>query len=135
MARMIWFDLDGTCADLYGEKNWRNDLDNENTAPYANARVLINEQQLLDLISAGYTLGVISWTSRNGSERYNKAVRKVKKEWLREHYPQVVFEHIHIVKYGTPKYRFMISENDVLIDDELQNRQEWKGQAFHPNIF
>ena len=36
----INFDMDGTIADLYGEENWLDDLINERTTPYANAKPL-----------------------------------------------------------------------------------------------
>ena len=30
----IYFDMDGTIADLYGVENWLNDLRTERTTPY-----------------------------------------------------------------------------------------------------
>ena len=127
----IWLDMDGTIANLYvGE--WLNDIRHENTRPYENAERLVDEQILLDLQNAGHQFGIISWTAKFGTTEYNKAVRRAKVEWLKRNYPQINFEHIHIVKYGTPKYRFMMNNNDILVDDELQNRVAWKGLAVEP---
>lgn len=33
MEKMIWFDMDGTIADLYGVENWLEDLRNEVARP------------------------------------------------------------------------------------------------------
>ena len=82
----IFFDLDGTIANLYGVEGWLEDLLHEDVRPYAEARPLVNLSRLArllnKLIHEGYTVNVISWTSRNGSAEYNKAVEKVKVQWL-----------------------------------------------------
>lgn len=134
MKKMVWLDMDGTIAQLY-KGEWLAKLIAEDVAPYAEADPMMDEADLQALLDAGYTLGIISWTSKNGSTEYNKAVRKTKIEWLRRNYPTIEFEHIHIVKYGTPKYKFMTSPFDVLIDDEEHNRNEWKGVAYAPFLF
>ena len=36
--RTIYFDMDGTIADLYGNENWLDYLEHEMTKPYRNAR-------------------------------------------------------------------------------------------------
>ena len=38
MKKTIWFDLDGTIANLYGVDGWLPMLRAENPAPYGNAR-------------------------------------------------------------------------------------------------
>ena len=39
--KAFWFDMDGTIANLYGEKDWLQKLNNKDTAPYANAKPLV----------------------------------------------------------------------------------------------
>lgn len=131
---MIWLDMDGTIANLY-KGAWLEDIINEDVRPYAIADRLVEEAKLMELIEQGYSLGIISWTAKNGSKDYNKAVRKTKVEWLKTNYPNVKFEHIHIVKYGTKKAYFKMSETDILIDDEKPNRENWNGEAVDPNRF
>ena len=46
MEKAIYFDMDGTIADLYGVDGWLDDLMNESTRPYAAAAPLLNMQQL-----------------------------------------------------------------------------------------
>ena len=68
----ICFDMDGTIADLYGVENWLEYLLEENVKPYKIAKPLVNmsalARRLNKLQRKGYEIGVISWTSKGGSE-------------------------------------------------------------------
>ena len=134
MTRMVInFDMDGTIANFYGQENWLDDLINENTRPYANAKPLVNmnalAKRLNHLQALGYEIGIISWLSKNGSVGYNEQVTRVKMQWLAKHLHSVNFNHITIVEYGTPKENYS-NGNDVLFDDEKPNRDNWNGMAF-----
>ena len=136
--RTIWWDMDGTIANLYAVENWLPKLRAEDATPYAEARVLWNMRQLARLMNKvqlmGYQLGIISWTAKNGTESYNEAVAKAKLSWLGQHLASVRFDKIIITKYGTPKADFMNTDDDILFDDELPNREAWKGEAFEPEM-
>jgi hypothetical protein len=82
----------------------------------------------------GYKLGIISWTSKGGSDSYNEAVKQAKVEWLKKHLTSVNWDSICVVSYGTPKSLVMETEDDILFDDEEQNRDAWLGQAFEPEM-
>lgn len=130
MVKMIWFDMDGTLANFYGVNGWLDDLMAENTRPYEIAKG-INlapiARQLRRLSKNGYKFGIVSWTSKGGSEKFNSEVAEVKKVWLKKHLPSVEFEQIVILPYGTPKSKV---GNGILFDDEIGNRTEWKGVAY-----
>ena len=132
MNKAIYFDLDGTIADLYGVEGWLDDLIAENTRPYAEAKPLLNLSLLARYIhkaqKMGYIVGVISWLSKCGSDAYNEAVTAVKREWLAKHLPSVEWDEIHIVKYGTPKSTCR-SCPGILFDDEERNLKEWGAGA------
>lgn len=136
--RTIWWDMDGTIADLYAIENWLPMLRAEDTTPYMEAKVMWNMSQLARLMNQvqklGYKLGIISWTSKGGSELYNIAVDTAKREWLDTHLASVNFDYIYIVKYGTPKSLIMQDEDDILFDDEESNRDAWLGEAYEPNM-
>jgi len=136
--RTIWWDMDGTIANLYAVENWLPMLRAEDTTPYVEAKVMWNMSQLARLMNRvqlmGYKLGIISWTSKGGTESYNDKVVEAKLAWLGKHLASVKFNHIVIVNYGTPKADFMDTEDDILFDDELQNRETWKGEAFEPEM-
>ena len=46
MTKAIYFDMDGTIANFYGVDGWLDDLINERTRPYAQARPLVNMNAL-----------------------------------------------------------------------------------------
>ena len=136
--RTIWWDMDGTIANLYAVENWLPMLRAEDTTPYVEAKVMWNMSQLARLMNQvqklGYRLGIISWTSKGGSDLYNTAVNTAKREWLDTHLASVNFDYVYIVKYGTPKSLVMQTEDDILFDDEEQNRENWLGEAYEPDM-
>ena len=136
--RTIWWDMDGTIANLYAVENWLPMLRAEDTTPYMKAEVMWNMSQLARLMNQvqqlGYKLGIISWTSKGGSASYNEAVKQAKVKWLKQHLASVHFDTIHIVSYGTPKSLVMNTEDDILFDDEMPNRENWEGEAFEPEM-
>lgn len=136
--RTIWWDMDGTIANLYAVENWLPMLRAEDTTPYEEAEVMWNMSQLARLMNQiqklGYKLGIISWTSKGGSDRYNAEVANAKMTWLKVHLASVQFDEVCIVKYGTPKSLVMQTENDILFDDEEGNRDAWLGEAYEPEM-
>ena len=137
MTTTIFFDMDGTIADLYGVENWLDYLIASDALPYEIAKPLIRLNALARILNRlqkqGYKVGVISWLAKNSNTDYDEKVTKAKKEWLKKHLTSVNFDEIHIVKYGTPKQTFAKTENDILFDDEEKNRNDWTGKAFDVN--
>lgn len=137
MITTIFFDMDGTIADLYGVENWLDYLIASDALPYEIAKPLIRLNALARILNRlqkqGYKVGVISWLAKNSNTAYDEKVTRAKKEWLKKHLASVNFDEIHIVKYGTPKQTFAKTENDILFDDEKKNRNDWTGKAFDVN--
>lgn len=135
MTKEIWFDMDGTIANLYGVEGWLDDIIAENTRPYAVAAPLVNFSllaRLLNQLSAqGWKIGIISWTAKNGSEMYNLAVEMAKRTWLARHLPSVEWDEIKVVRYGTNKWN--ACGGGILFDDEEPNRRGWEEEAHHPS--
>ena len=129
----IFFDMDGTIADLYSVDGWLESLRANDTKPYAEAKVMLNMSALARMLNKaqrnGHKVGIISWTSKNGSAEYNEAVAAVKKAWLAKHLASVKFDSINIVEYGYSKDNFRTSADDILFDDEAQNRTAWQDKA------
>ena len=124
--RAIWFDMDGTIADLYSVENWLEFLRTENPNPYLTARPLIRlsalARRLNNLQRKGYTINIVSWTAKNSSRAYEQAVIKAKLAWLEKHLPSVKWDAIKILPYGTKKSSVGVG---ILFDDEINNREEW----------
>lgn len=130
MTKTLVFDMDGTIADLYAVTDWLENIIAENVRPYAIAEPMYNMNKLVNVINRlkenGWRVAIVSWTSKHGSKEYNKAVRKVKKEWLdRYNFP---YDELHVIKYGTPKSYCMKKTGgfQILFDDEEPNRKAWR---------
>lgn len=130
----IFFDMDGTIADLYGVENWLDYLINKDAFPYENAKALLNLQALARVLNRlhrnGFRIEIISWLAKNSNAEYNEAVTLAKMRWLSFHLGSVSFDEINIVSYGISKDTFRHTDTDILFDDEAQNREAWGGQAF-----
>lgn len=132
-SQTIYFDMDGTIANLYGVKNWLSQLQAANPAPYAAAEPLLKLQPLArrlnKLQAKGWKLGIISWLAKNSTAEYDEAVTNAKLNWLKKHLHSVNWDEIHIVPYGTPKEKTVNNPQGILFDDEKRNRDNWTGTA------
>lgn len=136
-TKAIYFDLDGTIADLYGVDGWLEMLRAYDPTPYAIAKPLVRLATLARLLNRlqreGYTIGIISWLSKEPTPSYDEAVTNAKLEWLENHMPSVEWNEINIVPHGTPKHEVVANPYGILFDDEQKNRDEWIGTAYNVN--
>lgn len=136
MCKAIYFDMDGTIADLYGVENWERKLVSHDVTPYEEAEPLWNMEKLNsvlnDLKGLGVVVGVISWLAIGSNKSYDKKTRKAKKDWIKKHLPCV--EEIHLVKYGTPKhYCPKVKTEAILVDDNTNVCSKWtRGKTINP---
>ena len=134
MNKAIYFDMDGTIANLYGQEDWLDRLIAKDETPYANATALVNmsllARYLNKLRAIGYTIGVVSWLAKGSTKDYDSKVIKAKIDWLARHLKSVEFDEVYITTYGTPKSSVVRYEEGILFDDEEPNRKEWKGKAY-----
>ena len=132
----IYFDMDGTIADLYGYTGWLDELRAERATPYREAVPMVDTIKavnlLLELQKAGFKIGVISWLSMNSSVEYKREVTKVKKQWLSIHFKGIVFDEEHFVQYGTRKDYVAKDKKGILFDDSEEVRNKWRGIAINP---
>lgn len=136
-TKAIYFDMDGTIADLYAVEGWLDDIINGDVRPYAIAKPMLNMSLLARILnklqSMGYKIGIVSWLSKSGTEEYNNRVAMAKIQWLRKHLASVKFDEVSIVKYGTCKSDVVKEKGGILFDDEERNRTAWLGKAFDAN--
>ena len=125
----IYLDMDGTVIDFYGVPNWLECLEAQDSTPYRVAKPLVNlstlARYLNRLQARGYNIGIISWLSKSGTDKFNAEVAEVKRDWLAKHLPSVQWDEIHIVPYGVPKSNCATCPNAILFDDEQRNLNEW----------
>lgn len=129
MEKAIYFDMDGTIANLYGVPNWLEKIEQSDISPYEDAQVLLNMQGLAHRLNAlqklGYTIGIISWLSKSGTPEYNAAVAQAKLDWLTKHLRSVKFDEIHITAFGVRKSKIAKIKNGIIFDDNPKVRREW----------
>lgn len=130
----IWFDMDGTIADLYGVENWLEMLINKDATPYAIAKPLINLSLLARLMNKaqknGYEICVVTALAKDSTKEYDEKVIKAKKMWLGTHLKSVQFNEIRFVPYTFVK-NDVNTGNDILFDDEERHLTAWTGKAVH----
>lgn len=130
----IWFDMDGTIADLYGVTDWLDAILARDTRPYEIAAPLIDTLALAALLNDakanGHEIGIISWTAKNAPAEYNARIATAKREWLARNLPTVTWNEIRVVAYGTDKKT--ATGGGILFDDEEPNREAWGRGAYEP---
>lgn len=132
----IWFDMDGTIADLYGVENWLEMLINSDPTPYAAAKPLVNLSLLARLMNSvqrhGFKICIVTALSKNSTAEYDGAVINAKKRWLARHLKSVRFDEIRFVPYNFIK-NDVNSGEDILFDDEARHLEAWTGRACPAN--
>ena len=134
------FDMDGTIADLYGTKNWLEDLRAERVNPYINARPLWDMRELAEVLNelkkVNIEIRISTWLSMDSSEDFKERTRTAKKEWCEKYgFP---YDKFHGVAYGTTKadtVRRYLAEDEtaILIDDNAKVRNGWHlGETIDP---
>jgi hypothetical protein len=130
----IWFDMDGTIADLYGVNNWLEMLIAGDETPYAIAKPLVNLSLLARLMNKaqkkGYEICVVTALAKNSTKEYDEKVINAKIKWLAKHLKSVKFNEIKFVPYWFVK-NDVNSGNDLLFDDEARHLEKWTGNAVH----
>lgn len=139
MNKVIYFDMDGTIADLYAVEGWLDMLRNFESYPYLEAAPMCDMFKLVKVLNAlkaeGYTIGVITWLSKESTKEYDKEVRATKRLWLEAHGLWACMDEVHMVKYGTPKHRVAKIHQGILIDDNSDVREAWEnygGETINP---
>ena len=125
----VYFDMDGTLFDLYGVPDWLPMLRAENVHPYAAAKPLVDMDALRGLIAEkrdkGIRFHVISWTSKESSDEYRKAVRAEKRKALERTIGLALLNEVHIIRYGYPKH-YVAETIGYLVDDDVRIREAWE---------
>ena len=134
MTKANYFDMDGTIADFYSVDGWLDMLRAYDPTPYEIAKPLLRLSTLARLLNTvqknGYTIGVVSWLSKEPDPTFDKQVINAKLEWLKVHMPSVEWDEIRIIPHGMPKQKVVDNPFGILFDDEKQNRENWSGTAY-----
>ena len=128
--QIVYLDMDGTIANLYGIVNWLEKLENEIAGLFLECEPFLTEQELQKYFpNDEYELRICSMTPLNATEEYCQVVINEKNQWLDKYFPSIT--HRVYMAYGTNK-NLKNSVNHILIDDNETIRQSFKGLAFEP---
>lgn len=136
--KKIYFDMDGTVADLYGSDNWLDNLQNERNGVFNNLFPLVDMNELAmvchQLMDNGYSFGIITWLPMGASYEYEHVCEQEKREWANEFMPWV--SEFYAQSYGVPKQYAPIkrAQNMVLIDDNTEVRAMWNTEKQRTSI-
>lgn len=136
--KKIYFDMDGTVADLYGEKNWLDNLRNEREGSFINLRPLVDMNELAmvchQLMNLGYSFGVITWLPMGASYEFERMCEEEKRAWIEEFMPWV--SEFYAQSYGVPK-QYAPSKRAaemILVDDNAEIRAMWNTEVQRSSI-
>ena len=126
----VYLDMDGTIADLYGEKGWLEDIIAENVRPFVNAKPMTTEEVLFSIFPRDkYEIKILSMTPKNAKREYCEKVAKAKSEWLDLYFPNLT-KRIYL-PYGDNK-NLKNSAKAILVDDSEPIRKSYRGTALNP---
>lgn len=129
MKPILYFDMDGTIADLYSFNNWLVYLRKEITKPYRNAAPLVDTKRANTLMNymkrCGFRFSVITWCSMHSSKDYERRTKRAKSDWLKAWFPGIFCEN-KMVSYGVPKHSLVNAKGNYLFDDNAEIGKEWE---------
>ena len=124
---IILFDLDGTLGNLYGRKNWLEELKSE-IPIYEDLEPLVNMEELNiianKLKSVGVEFGVVTWLAMGASENYEFITSMEKYRWCKKHIPFIT--EFECQPYGTPKQTNYRNRQCIVIDDNAEVRASFE---------
>ena len=134
--KSIWFDMDGTIAELYKVDNWLMKLRTNDwsvyseCAPRAHANRIRNAVRAL--VADGWQVGVITWASKGidwGKDL--DAIAEVKHEWLCQFFPEIADGKFACIPYGYSKAKYLTEMGSnyslaYLVDDNKEVRADWR---------
>lgn len=129
MTKVIYFDMDGTVADLYGTEKWLENLVNERAGTFADLAPMVDMVELRkvcgELMLQGWQFGVITWLPMQASKEYEEVCAREKREWANKYLPWIT--EFYAQTYGVPKQYAPVKRAGrmVLVDDNDEVREMW----------
>ena len=139
MAKTVWFDMDGTIAELYKVDGWLTSLRESDWRVYDRCLPRHNFERINKAIEAlsesGWQVGVITWGSKDidwGKDL--EVIGDVKFDWLCRYFPALADGKFACIPYGYSKAQFLEEMGDgyevnYLVDDNKEVRHEWRSHG------
>lgn len=128
MKARIYFDFDGTVADLYGMSDWKEKLDNEERGLFISCPPLVDMELLNALCEAlkpyHYEFIGLTWLPKNASRSYEHDCEQEKIEWASKHF--TALDKVKCLSYGVAKAHGAKKGKAYLIDDNAEVLAQWE---------
>ncbi len=128
-TKAIYFDMDGTVADLYGKQGWLESLEAEKPV-FENLEPLWDMEELKNvcvaLMMQGWKIGVITHLPINCTNSYGLECEEEKRVWCKKYLPFI--QEFYGQRYGMDKFLAPVYPSDrmVLVDDNSLVRMKWE---------
>ena len=137
--KSIWFDMDGTIAELYKVEGWLASLREKDWSVYNECAPRHNYQRINAAIEAlveqGWEVGVITWGSKGiGWSKDLDEIGEIKFNWLCKFFPILADGHFACIPYGYSKAQYLEEMDDIyavayLVDDNKDVRENWRSYS------
>lgn len=132
-GRTVYFDMDGTLADLYGVHDVFKRLDSNDATVYLEAGPIPKYVDMLKEFKAmGYMTGIITAGSRFPAgtpeairDKMNEDTAEAKQQWLHENGISPYIDSFQFVPYGVSKYEVAKDKTGILVDDDDRVLDTW----------
>lgn len=135
----IWFDMDGTIAELYKVPGWLEMLRANDWSVYDKCLPRAHFDRINNAIEAlienGWQVGVITWASKGiGWHDGCAEIGDVKFNWLNRFFPALADGKFACLPYGESKAQFLLEMGDAgevnyLVDDNKEVREDWRAHS------
>lgn len=132
-GRTVYFDMDGTLADLYGVHDVFKRLDSNDVTVYLEAEPISKYVDMLKEFKAmGYMIGIITAGSRFPAgtpddirDKMNEDTAEAKQQWLHENGISPYIDSFQFVPYGVSKYEVAKDKTGILVDNDDRVLNTW----------
>jgi len=139
----VWFDMDGTIADLYNEEGWLEALRDEKQEIFEILRPMLDIyalfadiEELADIYEVNLKIGVITWTPMEATYKYQKECEFSKAAWLGSQYVLDI-DRFFAIPYGTPKQSIIkkgCKDYQILVDDNREVLKRWNTKKLRKSV-
>ena len=142
MLQAVYFDMDDTLYGLTKVPDWLPRLRANDARVYRDGKPCHDMRKIAKMVNnlqkQGVHTGVISWLSKLYDAKLYKESRIEKRRFLQKRLPSVVWDEIHITRYGRHKSYVAKYPRGLLVDDNPDIRAHWEkcgGITIDPTLF
>ena len=126
MNKVVYFDMDGTIADLYGVSNCFKRLDNMDATVYSEAKPIDKYINMLkEFHTMGYKVIILSALGMVSSKRFDKDTIRNKGIWLDTYVGKEYIDERIYIPNTKHKELYQLFGKGILVDDDDRVLMNW----------